>query len=104
MIEVLVGWIGRVILIAFVVRMVLRLFSGGARPTAAQAGAEPSRGGRGDRGGRTEKSVDKLVRDPQCGTYVAEHNSVTASHGGATVHFCSTTCRDAYLTSPAATA
>ena len=104
MIEVLIAWVGRAILIAFVVRMVLRLFSGGTRGTAAQPGAEPSRGGRGARGVPTEKTVDKLVRDPQCGTYVAEHNSVTASRGGATLHFCSTTCRDAYLASPAATA
>jgi YHS domain-containing protein len=96
-----IGLIGRVILILLIVRMVFSMFSGGRRRTAAQPGPNPSRGGRGD---RTEKSVAKLVRDPQCGTYVAENNSVVATHGGTTFHFCSERCRDEYLASPRAAA
>lgn len=104
MIELLVGWIGRIILIAFVVRLVLRAFSGGARRPVQTTGQTGSRGERGGRGTPPEKIVAKLVRDPQCGTYVAENNSVAASHGGATLHFCSERCRDEYLASPRATA
>lgn len=105
MIELLVGWVGRVILILLVVRMVFRALSGGTRKTGPAApGANGPRGSRADRGGPAEKVVDKLVRDPQCGTYVAEHTSVTASLSGATLHFCSERCRDEYLASPRATA
>ncbi len=100
-----VGLIGRVILILLIVRMVISMFSRGTRrPTAAAQGPGGSRGDRGDRGDRTEKAVAKLVRDPQCGTYVAENNSVAATHGGTTLHFCSERCRDEYLASPRATA
>jgi len=103
MIELLVGWVGRVILILLVVRMVVNVFSPKTRtraPGTSGTGSTRSTGGTG----RGEKVVDKLVRDPQCGTYVAEHTSVTASLSGATLHFCSERCRDEYLASPRATA
>jgi hypothetical protein len=38
-----------------------------------------------------------LVRDPQCGTYVPERQSVTAVVGSERVSFCSAACRDAWL-------
>ncbi len=104
MIELLVGWVGRVILISLVVRMVFRALSGGTRKAGQATGQTGSRGERGARGVPTEKTVDKLVRDPQCGVYVAEHTSVTASLSGSTLHFCSERCRDEYLASPRATA
>jgi YHS domain-containing protein len=38
----------------------------------------------------------RLVRDPVCGTHVAEEVCVSLREGGELVHFCSTACRDAY--------
>lgn len=101
----LIGWIGRILLILLIIRMVVNLFRGGARkPATNGSGATGSRGARGDRGARSEKAVAKLVRDPQCGTYVAETSAIAVSHGGTTVHFCSERCRDEYLATPRATA
>src|SRR6187399_736863 len=100
----LIGWIGRILLILLIIRMVVSFFSGGTRKPAANApGPNPSRGGRGDRG-PAEKAVAKLVRDPQCGTYVAETSAIAARHGGEVLHFCSEKCRDEFLAAPRATA
>jgi YHS domain-containing protein len=99
----LIGWIGRIILILFVVRLIVSVFSGGTRRAGAGPGSNrgPKRPGRA---GRTEKPVAKLVRDPQCGTYVTETGSVRTSLGGETLHFCSERCRDEFLASPRASA
>jgi YHS domain-containing protein len=99
----LIGWIGRIILIMLIVRLVVSMFS--TRKTVPAGGSsDSSRGGRGDRGAASEKAVAKLVRDPQCGTYVAENTAIAARHGGEIVHFCSDRCRDEYLASPRASA
>jgi YHS domain-containing protein len=98
----LIGWIGRILLILLIIRLVISMFS--PRKPAPQSS---SRGDRRDRGGRgvpSEKTVAKLVRDPQCGTYVAENTAIAARHGGEVLHFCSERCRDEYLASPRATA
>jgi YHS domain-containing protein len=95
----IIGWIGRVLLILLIVRLVISMFS--PRKPAAQSS---SRGERGGRGVPSEKTVAKLVRDPQCGTYVAENTAIAARHGGEVLHFCSERCRDEYLASPRATA
>lgn len=39
----------------------------------------------------------RLVRDPVCGLHVDETLSIPFRDGGELVHFCSTTCRDAYV-------
>jgi len=39
----------------------------------------------------------RLVRDPVCGTHVAEELAIAARTGNEMVHFCSTECRDKYL-------
>jgi YHS domain-containing protein len=38
----------------------------------------------------------RLMRDPVCGTHVAEEVSIPLREGSELVHFCSTACRDAY--------
>jgi YHS domain-containing protein len=38
----------------------------------------------------------RLVRDPVCGTHVAEEVSISLREGSELVHFCSAACRDAY--------
>jgi YHS domain-containing protein len=102
----LIGWLGRIILIVLIIRLIVSMFSGGARrPTGSSSGARGPRGPVPNGGGdRPEKAVSKLVRDPQCGTYVAESTAIAARHGGVTLHFCSARCRDEYLASPRATA
>lgn len=37
-----------------------------------------------------------LLRDPVCGTYVAEEVAIPLREGGELVHFCSPACRDIY--------
>jgi YHS domain-containing protein len=39
----------------------------------------------------------RLVRDPVCGTHVAEEVSISLREGGELAHFCSAACRDAYI-------
>jgi YHS domain-containing protein len=60
------------------------------------ATAAPSRGA--DKFGAPENTgaPRRLVRDPVCGTHVAEEVSISLREGGELVHFCSTACRDAY--------
>ncbi len=99
----LIGWIGRIILILLIIRLIVSFFTGGKKKRArASESADPRNAG--GRRPQPEKLAAKLVRDPQCGTYVAETGAVTASHAGATLHFCSEQCRDQYLASPRATA
>lgn len=38
----------------------------------------------------------KLVRDPVCGTYVPQRDSLSLASDGATHYFCSERCRDQY--------
>jgi YHS domain-containing protein len=38
-----------------------------------------------------------LVRDPICGVYVSEALALPLSDNGALLHFCSSSCREAYL-------
>jgi hypothetical protein len=77
------------IVLFLIVRMAMRLLSGG----------------RGLRtGGRTqapnvrspERAGGHLVRDPHCGTFVAPSSAVPLRSGAETLYFCSTSCRDAY--------
>jgi YHS domain-containing protein len=41
----------------------------------------------------------RLVRDPVCGMHVAEVLAIPLRESGELVHFCSTACRDKYLSS-----
>jgi YHS domain-containing protein len=55
----------------------------------------PSRGA--DRFGGQDIGVPRrLVRDPVCGTHVAEEASISLREGRELVLFCSAACRDAY--------
>lgn len=51
------------------------------------------------RPGFPQRETGHMVRDPLCGTFVAEELSVSAKTGGETLHFCSRECRDTYLAS-----
>jgi YHS domain-containing protein len=39
----------------------------------------------------------RLVRDPMCGTHVAENLAIRVRTGSEVMHFCSAECRDKYL-------
>ncbi|HUF48833.1 MAG TPA: hypothetical protein VMM93_13530 [Vicinamibacterales bacterium] len=80
----LISWIIRILLIAFVVRLVLRaLFP--PRP-AARAPRKP-----------LERAGGALVQDPHCGTYVPKSRALVSGTGEHAKFFCSTECRDRYL-------
>ncbi|TAK15673.1 MAG: YHS domain-containing protein [Acidobacteria bacterium] len=102
----LIGWLGRVLLILFIVRLVMSLLTGG-RSLGRRRTSAPGTGGTGNtRGtGRTPSAIGtRLVRDPHCGTYVAETTAVRTLHGGEMLYFCSNKCRDAYMAAPQANA
>lgn len=92
----LIGWIGRFLLILFVVRLVLRLFTpSAARRGPAPGGASPG-GPFGGRPPQPERIGGQLVRCAQCGTYVPETAVIPVSQGGDIQHLCSDTCRQEY--------
>jgi YHS domain-containing protein len=45
---------------------------------------------------QAEGVARRLVRDPVCGTHVAEEVAIPLDYGGELVHFCSPVCRDIY--------
>ncbi len=81
----LIGWVGRFLLILFVVRMVLRLFM-----------PSPARGPFAGRRPQPERVGGQLVRCAQCGTYVPVSTVINAPQSGSIVHFCTDTCRQQY--------
>lgn len=81
----LLVWIFRILLVAFVLRLVLRALGVGRRPAARRRPQERSGG--------------TLVRDPQCGTYLPQSRALTVGHGSSATYFCSAECRDAYAAS-----
>jgi hypothetical protein len=99
-IEVLLVWIFRVVVVMMIARFVMGLFGGRRRTAAGPSwpGAGPASTGRSERSGGT------LVRDPQCGTYLPESRAIRAGGGAHVVYFCSVTCRDAYSASESSVA
>lgn len=91
----LIGWIGRILLILLVVRLVLRLFM----PAFTRTGSAPGGPRRGPFGGRQpqpERLGGQLVPCAQCHTYVPASTAIHRSHGAGNLSFCSEKCRDAY--------
>ena len=76
----------RFLIILLIVRIVVRFFaSASRRPATTRRPQTPERVG------------GTLVRDPQCGTYLPESHAIGA-HG---LFFCSTTCRDKWVSARA---
>ncbi len=40
---------------------------------------------------------DVMVKDPECGIYFPRREGVVVKHGGNTLVFCSTACRDRFM-------
>ena len=82
-------------------RRVLSWMLRGAMPTQADrdAGSSTAGAGVGTGAGDSQNGVAarKLVRDPVCGMHVAEVLAVPLRASGELVHFCSTACRDKYV-------
>jgi len=82
-------------------RRVLAWMVRGAMPTRVDQNAASSAVGRGvgSAAGDARSGVAprRLVRDPVCGTHVAEVLAVPLREGGDLVHFCSVACRDKYV-------
>ena len=85
----LIGWIFRILVILFVIRLVLRFLYG---LTRAGSGPGPSR--RPNQPATREGG--QLVRDPNCGTYVAIGRALREGSGDNAVYFCSEACRNAW--------
>ena len=90
----LLGWIARFLLVMFVVRLVLRMFTPSS-PRRASPGAGP-RGPFGANQPQPERVGGQLIRCLQCGTYVPELNAINVPRGGQMQHFCSDKCRQEY--------
>jgi YHS domain-containing protein len=83
-------WFVRVLVILFVIRLIVSFLRGtltaGRTPTTRR---RPS--------GPPERVGGKLVRDPECGTYIPEERAVKYGRGDQTQFFCSVACRDKWL-------
>jgi YHS domain-containing protein len=66
-----------------------------ATPAQVEQDAAGSSAGSGDAQGGS--AARRLVRDPVCGTHVAEVLAIPLREGGELVHFCSAACRDKYV-------
>ena len=78
-------WVIRALAVLLLIRLVVNAFMGGRR--RAPAGPRPSRSPQ-------ERSLGELVRDPNCGTYVAKASAIAVGSGDNARYFCSVKCRD----------
>lgn len=106
----LIGWIGRFLLIMFVVRAVMSLLApstprrsapsgGGQRPRGPFPGNGPFPGAGGPvppRQPPPERVGGQLVKCEQCGTYVPQASAIQALRNSTIQHFCSVKCRDEF--------
>ena len=86
---VLIAWIFRILVILFVIRLVLRFLAGVTRGVSGPRPAPKPNQPATREGGH-------LVRDPNCGTYVAVGRALREGSGDNAVYFCSETCRNAW--------
>ena len=84
---VILGWILRVLLIMFVLRLILRaLFPARRRPMGPRPRQQP-----------LERAGGTLVQDPHCGTYLPKTRAIVSGAGESARYFCSVECRDRFL-------
>ena len=48
------------------------------------------------RGSSSSKVLEEMKKDPVCGTYVPEHQSIKYKAGGETHYFCSPECKEKF--------
>ena len=83
------GWILRILVILVIIRIVMRFLYGltGAARQSRPA-AKPNQ--------PATREGGQLVRDPNCGTYVAIGSALREGSGANVVYFCSENCRNAW--------
>src|SRR5687768_16791031 len=84
------GWILRILVILFVIRLLFRFLAGVTGGLSGAPGPPPKPNQPATREG------GHLVRDPNCGTYVAVGRALREGSGDNAVYFCSETCRNAW--------
>jgi hypothetical protein len=84
-----IGWIVRILVILFLVRIALRFIT---RLTGAASAPRPAP----KPNQPATRQGGQLVRDPNCGTYVAIGRALRQGSGETAVYFCSETCRNAW--------
>jgi YHS domain-containing protein len=82
-----------VVIVSWGVRLAGRLISGLLPPGRPREPLQPTADSNAEQSGRL------LVRDPICGVHIAEVLAIPLRTNGQLLHFCSLTCRDAYLNS-----
>jgi hypothetical protein len=90
----LIAWIFRILTILFLVRIVLRFFSGATGGSSGTAGPRPAP----KPNQPATREGGHLVRDPNCGTYVPVGRALREGSGDSAVYFCSEDCRNAWAT------
>ena len=85
-------------LLGIFVLAVIRLIGGALTRGVAELFREESAGAKPPAGASRPPSAGggALKRDPVCGTYVPEENSVRKVVNGEVLYFCSPECRDKY--------
>jgi hypothetical protein len=78
-------WVIRALAVLLLIRLIVNALMGGRRRTPAAP--PPSRSPQ-------ERSLGELVRDPNCGTYVAKASAIAVGTGDSARYFCSVKCRD----------
>ncbi len=78
-----------ILFVVLLVRQLIKAFSGGGQPRAQRRPQAPP-------APAAERDGGKLVRDPQCGTYIQISRAIRVGSGDQATYFCSPMCRDAY--------
>ncbi len=87
------GWLIRLALFLIVLTLVRSLVARLFSPKSTQRRSRPSK-----RTTRTKRTIEgHMVKDPQCGIYVATDLAIIARSKDETLHFCSEECRDKFL-------
>lgn len=82
-------WFVQVLVILFLVRLAVRLLTGGRVRSNGGSNRPAPR--------PAERIGGALVRDPQCGTYLPKERAVVHGRGDGAQYFCSITCRDEWV-------
>jgi len=77
-------WVIRALAVLLLIRLVVNALMGRRRRAPAARQPRPPQ----------ERSLGELVRDPNCGTYVAKAVAIVAGSGDNARYFCSVKCRD----------
>ena len=87
------GWLIRIILVLLLLTLVRSLIARLFNLKGTQRRARTS-----NRPNTAKRTIEgQMVKDPQCGMYVATDLAVVAKSRNQTLHFCSEDCRDKYL-------